>query len=135
MGSSHQDAPVIARDRRKVTQVPSLGCKLGQPDGKGDLLKYFSVSHHLLLAHGHTVKLYRDGFKEKQGGKIGITLDCHWLMPYDESPESQSKSISCIYQRQANGLFLIDIKATERGFAAKLGTSLKLSHRLEHVNK
>lgn len=47
-----------------------------------------STAHNLILAHAHAVKVYRDEFKTKQGGQIGITLDCHWLLPYDDSPES-----------------------------------------------
>jgi hypothetical protein len=45
------------------------------------------VSHNLILAHAFAVQLYRREFKEKQGGQIGITLDCHWLIPYDNSEE------------------------------------------------
>ncbi len=52
-----------------------------------------SVGHSLILAHAHAVKLYRENYKEKQNGQIGITLDSHWLMPYDDKPESEQ----CIY--------------------------------------
>ncbi len=47
-----------------------------------------SVAHNLLLAHAYAVKAYRDEFQASQGGQIGITLDCSWQMPYDDSPES-----------------------------------------------
>ena len=47
-----------------------------------------SVSHNLILAHAYAVKLYRDEYKAKQGGLIGVTLDSHWLLPYDDKPES-----------------------------------------------
>lgn len=50
----------------------------------------YSVGHHLLLAHAHAVKLYRDEYKEKQGGQIGITLDSNWAMPYDDTAASTS---------------------------------------------
>ena len=33
------------------------------------------VSHSLLVAHGAAVKIYRDEFKERNGGEIGITLN------------------------------------------------------------
>jgi beta-glucosidase len=33
------------------------------------------VSHSLLVAHGAAVKIYRDEFKERDGGEIGITLN------------------------------------------------------------
>ncbi|CCM00730.1 uncharacterized protein FIBRA_02770 [Fibroporia radiculosa] len=59
------------------------------------------VAHNLILAHAYAVKLYRDSFKASQGGQIGITLDCHWLMPYDDSPENT--------------------EAVQRGLAFKLG--------------
>ncbi|KAF1809609.1 glycoside hydrolase [Eremomyces bilateralis CBS 781.70] len=43
------------------------------------------VGHSLLVAHGHAVKLYRDEFKPKQGGQIGITLNGDWVEPWDAS--------------------------------------------------
>jgi len=42
------------------------------------------VAHNLILAHAYAVKLYREEFKQPQGGFIGITLDCVWYMPYDQ---------------------------------------------------
>jgi beta-glucosidase len=45
------------------------------------------VGHHIILSHAYAVKLYREEFKPSQGGSIGITLDCVWLMPYDDTPE------------------------------------------------
>ncbi|KLO12387.1 glycoside hydrolase family 1 protein [Schizopora paradoxa] len=59
------------------------------------------VGHSLILAHAHAVKLYRETYKETQGGQIGITLDTNWLKPYDDKPEN--------------------IKATERALAVKPG--------------
>jgi len=36
-----------------------------------------------LVAHGHTVKVYRDKYKEKAGGEIGITLNGDLMDPWD----------------------------------------------------
>ncbi len=47
-----------------------------------------SVGHNLILAHAYAVKLYREQFKPSQGGQIGITLDLHWQLPWDDSPNS-----------------------------------------------
>ncbi|KAI0073536.1 beta-glucosidase 1B [Panus rudis PR-1116 ss-1] len=46
------------------------------------------VGHSVILAHAYAVKLYREEFKAKQGGQIGITLNGDWAMPYDDSPEN-----------------------------------------------
>lgn len=46
------------------------------------------VGHHLILAHAHAVKIYRDEFKPSQHGEIGITLNGDWVEPWDESPEN-----------------------------------------------
>ena len=48
----------------------------------------YSVGHNLILAHAYAVKLYREQYKPSQGGQIGITLDLHWQLPWDDSPES-----------------------------------------------
>lgn len=41
------------------------------------------VGHSFLLAHAAAVKAYREGFKDKHGGKIGITLNGDWTEPWD----------------------------------------------------
>ncbi|KAG6864603.1 Beta-glucosidase 1B [Blastosporella zonata] len=47
-----------------------------------------SVGHSLILAHANAAKLYRESYKPKQKGQIGITLNGDWEMPYDNSPEN-----------------------------------------------
>lgn len=47
------------------------------------------VGHNSMIAHAYAVKLYREEFKVKQGGTIGITLNGDWAMPYDNSPERE----------------------------------------------
>ena len=48
-----------------------------------------SVGHNLILAHAQACKLYREQFKQSQGGTIGITLNGDMALPYDDSPESE----------------------------------------------
>ncbi|XP_008775422.3 beta-glucosidase 12-like [Phoenix dactylifera] len=45
----------------------------------------YIVAHHQLLAHAEAVKLYKSKYQESQKGKIGITLVCHWMIPYSNS--------------------------------------------------
>lgn len=49
---------------------------------------FSSVGHHVILSHAYAVKIYREEFKEAQGGQIGITLNGDWAVPYDDKPES-----------------------------------------------
>jgi len=44
----------------------------------------WQVGHNLLVAHGAAVKVYREEFKQKDGGQIGITLNGDWVEPWDE---------------------------------------------------
>jgi hypothetical protein len=53
------------------------------------ILLHHSVGHSVILAHAYAVKAYREEFKEKQRGQIGITLNGDWAMPYDDSPASE----------------------------------------------
>ncbi|KAF8157033.1 beta-glucosidase 1A [Crassisporium funariophilum] len=46
------------------------------------------VSHNLILAHAYAVKHFRQHIQPTQGGAIGITLDCLWYLPYDQTPEN-----------------------------------------------
>ena len=48
----------------------------------------------MILSHAYAVKVYREEFKAKQGGQIGITLNGDWAMPYDDTPESTSITAS-----------------------------------------
>ncbi|KAF3770205.1 family 1 glycoside hydrolase [Cryphonectria parasitica EP155] len=41
------------------------------------------VGHNLLVAHGRAVKVYRDEFKARDGGEIGITLNGDATYPWD----------------------------------------------------
>ncbi|PYI23035.1 glycoside hydrolase [Aspergillus violaceofuscus CBS 115571] len=41
------------------------------------------VGHNLLVAHGAAVKVYREEFKGRDGGEIGITLNGDWAEPWD----------------------------------------------------
>ncbi|KAF3041730.1 hypothetical protein E8E12_007810 [Didymella heteroderae] len=43
----------------------------------------FTVAHTELVSHAHAVKVYREEFKEKQGGQIGITLHGNFSEPWD----------------------------------------------------
>lgn len=66
------------------------------------------VAHNLILAHAYAVKLYREEYKAAQGGQIGITLDCHWQIPYDDSPanlEAAKKGIDFKLGRFADPIY------------------------------
>ncbi|KAI0022050.1 family 1 glycosyl hydrolase [Xylariomycetidae sp. FL0641] len=46
------------------------------------------VGHTLLLAHARAVKVYREEFKARDKGQIGITLNGDWAYPWDpEDPK------------------------------------------------
>jgi len=48
----------------------------------------WQVGHNILIAHGLAVKAYREDFKPKNGGEIGITLNGDAVYPWDpEDPE------------------------------------------------
>ncbi|GMY22312.1 vicianin hydrolase-like [Fagus crenata] len=50
----------------------------------------YIVTHHLLLAHGYAVKLYRDKYKPYQKGQIGITIVTHWFIPKDQTSANRN---------------------------------------------
>ncbi|VAI33741.1 unnamed protein product [Triticum turgidum subsp. durum] len=54
--------------------------------GAGDSAREpYIVTHNILLAHAATVELYRRKYQKAQGGEVGITLVCHWYLPYTNS--------------------------------------------------
>ncbi|TMW61561.1 hypothetical protein Poli38472_012752 [Pythium oligandrum] len=51
----------------------------------------YQSAHNLLLAHARAVDVYRKEFKDAQGGRIGITLNCDWREPAPTSDPQQLK--------------------------------------------
>jgi beta-glucosidase/6-phospho-beta-glucosidase/beta-galactosidase len=52
---------------------------------EGDSGKW-KCGHNLLLSHAQAVKLYRDQYQKKQGGKIGMALWSEWSEPWTDAP-------------------------------------------------
>ncbi|KAK2637125.1 hypothetical protein Ddye_031917 [Dipteronia dyeriana] len=51
----------------------------------------YIVSQHLILSHAAAVQVYRQKYQVNQKGKIGITLDSHWFIPYSKTkPNSEA---------------------------------------------
>ncbi|KAK9146280.1 hypothetical protein Sjap_006183 [Stephania japonica] len=46
----------------------------------------YIVAHHMLLAHAAAFNLY----KASHDGKIGVTANCHWFMPYSETENDKA---------------------------------------------
>ncbi|KEF57909.1 beta-glucosidase [Exophiala aquamarina CBS 119918] len=51
------------------------------------------VGHNILIAHANAVKIFRDNYKSKINGEIGITLNGDWTEPYD--PHSEADRLAC----------------------------------------
>jgi len=71
----------------------SIVCPLSNTRGRYSL-PGCSVGHHVILAHAHAVKIYREEFKPTQNGVVGITLNGDWAIPYNDSPESECRENS-----------------------------------------
>ncbi|GFP95946.1 beta-glucosidase 12 [Phtheirospermum japonicum] len=56
--------------------------------GGDSAVEPYKVTHNQLLAHAAVVKLYRDKYHDVQKGKIGITVNSFWFVPYDGTYES-----------------------------------------------
>ncbi|XP_062105138.1 beta-glucosidase 42 [Humulus lupulus] len=50
----------------------------------------YLASHHQLLAHAAAYSVYQSKFKEKQGGKVGLVVDCEWSEPNSDKIEDQT---------------------------------------------
>lgn len=88
---SHPDDQATEVDHPTGTLLRNRGCeRLRFLKLHRLLISIYSVGHNVILAHAYAVKLYRDEFKDVQGGQIGVTLNGDWAMPYDNSPESVS---------------------------------------------
>ncbi|XP_021294795.1 beta-glucosidase 46-like isoform X2 [Herrania umbratica] len=64
----------------------------------------FIAAHNIILSHAAAVHIYRTKYQAKQGGSIGIVLNCAWFEPISNSladklaaERAQSFSINCSY--------------------------------------
>ncbi|PIA51291.1 hypothetical protein AQUCO_01100256v1 [Aquilegia coerulea] len=82
------EAPIVAENSYCVGLSPPRrcspwkGCKVGD-SGK----EPYIVLHHMILAHAVVAKLYKEKYKDTQGGEVGISLVGIWCPPYSDSPE------------------------------------------------
>ncbi|KAM7494433.1 hypothetical protein LguiB_029042 [Lonicera macranthoides] len=53
------------------------------------LTEPYLVAHHQLLAHAEAVSIYRNNFKDKQGGQIGLVVDCEWAEALSDKIEDK----------------------------------------------
>ena len=107
VGSSRRGGRATATGHPRATRRLNPGCMLKKTafgpytpftqslDHNCDCLIFLSVGHHVILSHAHAVKVYRTEFKAQQGGKIGITLNGDWAVPYDDDPASTHIRASC----------------------------------------
>ncbi|XP_078432569.1 beta glucosidase 42 isoform X2 [Wolffia australiana] len=49
------------------------------------LTEPYLAAHYQLLAHASAVDIYRKKYKAKQGGEIGIVVDCEWAEPFSSA--------------------------------------------------
>uniref|UniRef100_A0A1I8PM40 Cytosolic beta-glucosidase n=2 Tax=Stomoxys calcitrans TaxID=35570 RepID=A0A1I8PM40_STOCA len=52
----------------------------------------YLCGHNLLKAHAEVVHMYRNEYKKRQGGRMGITLDVSWQEPKTDSPKDHEAS-------------------------------------------
>jgi len=68
--------------------ISQIGYGLGQfAPGRADASAAYQTGHHLNLAHGKAVQVFRQGGYK---GKIGIVLDMHHLIPASDSELDQA---------------------------------------------
>ncbi|XP_021288994.1 beta-glucosidase 42-like isoform X3 [Herrania umbratica] len=57
---------------------------------EGSSAEPYLAAHHQILAHATAVSIYRSKYKDKQGGQIGLVLDCEWAEPNSDKIEDKS---------------------------------------------
>ncbi|KAK9282878.1 hypothetical protein L1049_011103 [Liquidambar formosana] len=83
--SGGYDIGVLAPGR--CSKWVSGACQAGN-----SAIEPYLVAHHMLLSHAAAVKLYKEKYQASQKGKIGITLACHWMVPYSIRKPSDRKA-------------------------------------------
>ncbi|XWS58932.1 hypothetical protein CRYUN_Cryun08bG0076600 [Craigia yunnanensis] len=53
----------------------------------------YLAAHHMILAHAAAVSIYQSKYKDKQGGQIGIVVDCEWAEPNSDKLEDKCAAV------------------------------------------
>ncbi|KAA8528129.1 hypothetical protein F0562_035620 [Nyssa sinensis] len=61
--------------------------------GGDSAIEPYLVTHHQLLAHSITVKLYKEKYQASQNGKIGITLVTRWFVPFSDARHHRNAAL------------------------------------------
>ncbi|RXI03527.1 hypothetical protein DVH24_004179 [Malus domestica] len=61
--------------------------------GGDSAIEPYLVAHHLLLAHGAAVELYKNRYQATQKGLIGITLVSDWFEPASDSKQDKDAAL------------------------------------------
>ncbi|KAM1752367.1 hypothetical protein ACFX11_010360 [Malus domestica] len=61
--------------------------------GGDSAIEPYLVTHHILLAHGAAVELYKNRYQASQKGLIGITLVSYWFEPASESKQDKDAAL------------------------------------------
>ncbi|XP_073226438.1 beta-glucosidase 12-like isoform X2 [Cicer arietinum] len=56
----------------------------------------YMASHNQLLAHAAAVKMYKTNYQASQNGSIGITLNCHWFLPFSNDILDQQAALRAL---------------------------------------
>ncbi|GAB4846344.1 hypothetical protein Ancab_025350 [Ancistrocladus abbreviatus] len=67
---------------------PFGNCSAGNSD-----VEPFVAVHSILLSHAKAVRLYREEFRPKQGGVVGLVLHSYWYEPYNDT-ESHREAVN-----------------------------------------
>ncbi|XP_021893698.1 beta-glucosidase 42-like [Carica papaya] len=78
---------VLALQIWKVKAPPELFFLLGKCEYSST--EPYLVSHHQILAHAAAFSIPVSKYKDKQGGQVGISVDCEWAEPNSDKIEDQ----------------------------------------------
>ncbi|XVE62142.1 hypothetical protein DITRI_Ditri06bG0095100 [Diplodiscus trichospermus] len=56
-------------------------------------METYLAAHHMLLAHAEAVSIYQSKYKDKQGGQIGMVVDCEWAEANTDKLEDKRAAI------------------------------------------
>lgn len=97
---------------------PMSICQLGYgigvfaPGTEAGTAGQYRCGHHLLVAHGRAVQLYRGKYQKAQQGRISLSISGHWGRPASENSEADAQAAEAYVQFQigwmADPIFLGD---------------------------
>ncbi|KAL3655785.1 hypothetical protein CASFOL_000181 [Castilleja foliolosa] len=83
---------LVRNDKTVVLRKLMAPPKILDPENGEKAKEAYTAARNILLSHANAVQSYRQRFQKLQKGKIGMTNNIHWFVPFEDTDEEDRKA-------------------------------------------